>query len=72
MNRNRSSGQDYPTAGFSNWTSNTYDNLNRVTGITYSDSTPAVTFGYDSLSVSNGKGRRTSMVDVVGTTTYTV
>jgi RHS repeat-associated protein len=43
----------------------TYDSLNRVTGRTYSDGTPAVAYTYD------GQGRRDSMTDATGTTTYT-
>jgi RHS repeat-associated protein len=45
-------------------TTRTYDNYNRVTGITYSDATPAVTYSYDL------NGNRTQMTDGV-TTTYT-
>ncbi len=42
----------------------TYDKLQRLTGKTYSDGTPAVTFTYDA------QGRRATMVDGIGTTTY--
>jgi RHS repeat-associated protein len=42
-----------------------YDVLNRPTGISYSDSTPAVSFSYD------GNSNRTQMVDGAGTQTYT-
>lgn len=42
----------------------TYDPLNRQTQINYSDATPDVTLGYDAA------GRRTSMVDALGTQTY--
>ena len=48
------------------------DALDRTTGVTYTPSgTPAVTYSYDSASVSNGKGRRTGMTDSAsGTKTY--
>jgi RHS repeat-associated protein len=42
-----------------------YDVLNRLTSISYSDSTPAVGFAYD------GDGNRTQMTDGAGTLTYT-
>jgi RHS repeat-associated protein len=42
----------------------TFDVLNRVTGIDYSDATPDVTFGYDA------NGNRTQMTDGSGTETY--
>lgn len=45
-------------------TTRSYDPNNRLTGITYSDSTPAVTFAYD------GVGNRLSMVDGSGTVSY--
>ena len=47
-----------------------YDSLDRNTSITYSDSTPSVTFSYDSSSVTNGKGRRTGMSDAAGSSTF--
>jgi len=48
-----------------------YDALNRLTGKTYSDSTPAVAYGYDQtsyngLTITNGIGRRTGMSDGAG------
>jgi len=55
----------------------TYDALNRLTKITYSDSTPTVTDCYDGsnsscisggYSSSNGEGRRTAMSDGSGST----
>jgi RHS repeat-associated protein len=57
-------------------TTYTYDSLHRLTRKIYSDSTPAVIYGYDgqtpagctppALTVSNGIGRRTSMCDAAG------
>jgi RHS repeat-associated protein len=59
-----------------------YDALNRLTGKTYSDSTPAVKYGYDGVALSgcsttppaltdsNPKGRRTSMCDASGATSW--
>jgi len=42
-----------------------YDNLNRLTGVSYSDGvTPNVSYGYDA------NGNRANMVDGTGTTTY--
>jgi RHS repeat-associated protein len=49
-------GNSTPQAG-DGTTTFTYDDLDRLTGISYSDATPAVTFGYD------GDGNRTSMSD---------
>lgn len=55
----------------------TYDALNRLTKITYSDSTPTVTYCYDGsnstcisggYSSTNGEGRRTAMSDGSGST----
>ncbi|MGH2682722.1 MAG: DUF6531 domain-containing protein [Actinomycetota bacterium] len=46
-------------------TTYSYDALNRLTGIDYSDATPDVTFGYDANS------NPTSMTDGAGTETYT-
>lgn len=46
-------------------TIHSYDADNRLTGITYSELTPAVSFTYD------GVGNRLSMVDGSGTTSYT-
>ena len=57
-----------------------YDALNRLTSKTYSDSTPSVSYWYDaatpsgctppSLTITNGKGRRTAMCDASGTTAW--
>lgn len=46
----------------------TYDDLNRLTFRNYSDSTPDVTYTYDTLV--NGKGRFSSVGSSVSTTTY--
>lgn len=43
----------------------TFDELNRLTGMDYSDATPDVQFAYD------GNGNRTSMADGSGSETYT-
>jgi len=59
-------------------TTYTYDALNRLTGISYSDGvTPAVTYCYDnvnnfcaSFSGANGLGRRTAMKDGSGNTAW--
>jgi RHS repeat-associated protein len=45
-------------------TTDSYDHANRLTGIGYSDSTPPVGYGYDSV------GNRTSMSDGSGSVTY--
>jgi RHS repeat-associated protein len=50
-----------------------YDALSRLTGKTYSDTTPAVTYSYDQtlfngLTITNGNGLRTSMTDGSGST----
>ncbi|HKS80569.1 MAG TPA: RHS repeat-associated core domain-containing protein [Candidatus Acidoferrales bacterium] len=50
-------------------TTYSYDSLNRLTGITYSDSTHAVTYTYD--SGTNQLGFRTGMSDGSGSTTWT-
>jgi len=47
-----------------------YDDASRLTGISYPDASRNVTFAYDNLSVSYGKGRLTNMTDPSGTTTY--
>jgi RHS repeat-associated protein len=52
-----------------------YDALNRLTSVTYSNSTPASSFFYDQtsyngLTILNGKGRRTGMSDGSGTTAW--
>jgi RHS repeat-associated protein len=56
-------------------TTYTYDALNRLTGKSYSDGTPAVTYLYDltaynGLTITNGKGRRTGMSDGSGQTAW--
>lgn len=53
----------------------TYDAENRLSGKTYSDTTPSVTFFYDQssyngLTITNGKGRRTGMSDGSGQTAW--
>jgi RHS repeat-associated protein len=63
------------TDGRSITTTYTYDALNRLTGKSYSDSTPAVTYSYDQasyngLTITNGKGRRTGMSDGSGQTAW--
>jgi RHS repeat-associated protein len=47
-----------------------YDDASRLIGISYPDASRNVTFAYDNLSVSYGKGRLTNMTDPSGTTTY--
>ena len=47
-----------------------YDDASRLTGISYPDASRNVTFAYDNLSVSYGKGRLTNMTDPSGTTAY--
>jgi RHS repeat-associated protein len=47
-----------------------YDDASRLTGISYPDASRNVTFAYDNLSASYGKGRLTNMTDPSGTTTY--
>jgi len=47
----------------------TYDKINRLTGITYSGSTHAVTYTYD--AGTNQKGFRTGMTDGSGSTSWT-
>ena len=52
-----------------------YDALNRPTGMTYSDSTHSVTYSYDQtsfngLTIANGLGRRTGMIDASGQTAW--
>ncbi len=56
-------------------TTYSYDALNRLTGISYSDTTPAVSYFYDQtlyngLTITNGKGRRTGMSDASGATAW--
>ena len=50
-------------------TTYSYDSLNRLTGITYTGGTTAVSYTYD--SGTNQKGFRTGMMDGSGTTTWT-
>ncbi len=56
-------GNKTPTAG-DGTTTQAYDRANRLTGITYSDTTPAVSLGYDNV------GNRTSMADGSGSLSY--
>jgi RHS repeat-associated protein len=49
-------------------TTSEYDGLNRLKTRTYNDGTPAVTYTYDTLT--NGKGRLTSVSSSVSTTSY--
>ena len=63
------------TDGRSITTTYTYDAMNRLTGKSYSDSTPSVTYSYDQasyngLTITNGKGRRTGMSDGSGQTAW--
>jgi RHS repeat-associated protein len=45
--------------------------LNRVTGVTFSDTTPAVSYLYDDITLGNvGKGRLTKFLDATGNTTF--
>ena len=44
----------------------TYDALNRLTAVQFSDSCQDITYTYDSTSVTNGKGRLTGRVDPSG------
>jgi RHS repeat-associated protein len=53
----------------------TYDGLNRVTSVSYSDGTPTVNYFYDQssyngLTITNGKGRLTGMSDGAGQSAY--
>ena len=48
-----------------------HDALNRATSRTYSDGTPAISYTYDSVSVTNSKGRLTSVTSSVSITNYT-
>src|SRR5258706_10531261 len=47
-----------------------YDALNRATSRSYSDSTPTVTYAYDSTTITNGKGRLASVSSSVSTYSY--
>ena len=56
-------------------TTYSYDNMNRLTGMSYSDSTPTVAYSYDStsclsLSGCSNLGRRTGMSDGSGSTAW--
>lgn len=56
-------------------TTYTYDALNRMTGKSYSNGDPSVSYFYDQtsyngLTISNGKGRRTGMSDGSGQTAW--
>lgn len=57
-------------------TTYTYDSLNRLTGKSYSDSTPSVSFSYDATSCLDlatacyNKNRRTGMSDGSGSTSW--
>lgn len=52
-------------------TTYTYGDLFRLSGISYSDGTPSVSFGYDSGgAAADGLGRLTSMSDGSGSETY--
>lgn len=56
-------------------TTYSYDALNRLTGKTYTDTTPSASYSYDQtnyngLSITNGKGRRTGMSDGSGQTAW--
>jgi RHS repeat-associated protein len=46
-------------------TTSTYDRAGSITGVTYSDATPSLTFSYDAA------GNRTGMTDGVGSVSYT-
>jgi RHS repeat-associated protein len=52
-------------------TTYTYDSINRLVTRSYSDGTPAVTYGYDATNVSNSKGKLTSASSSVSTYSYT-
>lgn len=49
---------------------NTYDALNRVLSITYSDSTPALSYMYDDPNVAFSKNKLTRLTNGVSTTEY--
>ena len=56
-------------------TTYSYDAENRLTGVSYSDTTPLVSYFYDqttynSLTITNGKGHRTGMADGSGQTAW--
>jgi RHS repeat-associated protein len=48
----------------------TYDALNRLTTVQFSDSSQDITYTYDSTSVTNGKGRLTGRTDSSGSYTF--
>ena len=49
-----------------------YDALNCVTGVTFSDTTPAIAYLYDDIASGNyGKGHLTKLTDATGLTEYT-
>jgi len=53
-------------------TTYSYDTLNRLTGLSYSDGTPSVTYSYDAGGApAYALGRLTSMTDGTGSETYT-
>ncbi len=52
-------------------TTYTYDALNRAVTRSYSDGTPTVTYTYDAASVTNSKGRLTSVSSSISATNYT-
>jgi RHS repeat-associated protein len=68
LNGNRSSMTDpngnATQTGGDGTTTYSYDHANRLTGIGYSDTTPAVSFGYDNV------GNRTAMSDGSGSISY--
>jgi RHS repeat-associated protein len=47
-----------------------YDALDRLTTVNYPGTSLDVTYSYDATSVSNGKGRRTGMVDASRSSTF--
>lgn len=56
-------------------TTDSYDSMNRLTSVSYSDGTPTVQYFYDQnsyngLAIYNGVGRLTGMSDASGTSAY--
>ena len=51
-------------------TTSSYDALNRIVKVVYSDATPTVTYGYDAAGVSNSIGHLTSVSNANTTTNY--
>ena len=47
-----------------------YDALNRLTGLSYPDTSSNIVFSYDSTGVTNGIGRRTGITDPAGTSGF--